>query len=329
MSSGVSSRQPPKPWFGVEPFDVGYGAAYQVESESQIDVECQIVEDGGDLTVRDVPASPVPNRLAFVDGVMTIEARLSRTDPDGTIVTGIAGAWATGGVLADGHAALEIQQVRSARVTIFCGGEPVSLPRQQGGWAWDALAVDELDIDAARRRLLRLMRDGEGEIANTLSDGGWLPVVDGPLNNVRRSRTAPLVGYVKTHRRRMLAPESWVRIPAVGVGQRTSMFAVGDDLYACYSRVGEAGPWASSWAGIVRLEVPSGAGRGEASRILDGATAWLPRYASAPHRDPRAPVNLTPIAGLEAVLRRRSGNAALGLRAVRAAILELNSGSKR
>ena len=51
----------------------------------------------------------------------------------------------------------------------------------------------------------------------------------------------------------------------------------------------------------------------------------IPRYASAAYRDKRAPVNLTPIAGLETRLRRRAGDARLALRAVRDAIIQLNT----
>jgi hypothetical protein len=311
--------------FGVEPFDVGYGAAYQAETESSMDVECEVVEDEGRFEIHEPVEAGIPKRLAFVDGIMNVEARLTRADPNGLIVTGIAGSWAAGAVLADVDSPLQIDAVQFGRVTIFCGGEPVSLPPQPAGWAWEALTVEDLDIDEARRRLLRRMRDIEGKIAEHLSGQGWLTVVDGPLNNVRRTTTGALVGYVKTHRRRMLAVENWVRVPELRVGQRTSMFAIGDDFCACYFRVGDAGPWASTWGGIVRLEVSSGTGRARAEKALDSAAAWLPRYASALHRDARAPVNLTPIAGLETALRRYTGNSGLVLRAIRAAILQMNA----
>ena len=147
----------------------------------------------------------------------------------------------------------------------------------------------------------------------------------GRLNNIRRTRAVPIVGYVKTHHRRLLDPVSWARVPLLEPGQRSSVFAFGDELYACYLRVGDAGPWASPWAGIVRLEVPAGAGRQAAIDALDAASSWLPQYASAAYRDKRAPVNLTPIAGLETQLRRRAGDARLALRAVRDAIMQLNT----
>ncbi|MFS8586536.1 MAG: hypothetical protein FWJ72_15825, partial [Acidimicrobiia bacterium] len=55
----------------------------------------------------------------------------------------------------------------------------------------------------------------------------------------------------------------------------------------------------------------------------DVVAATLPRFASQPHNDPRAPQNLHPIAGLERELKRRLGDAALLERALRAAAGQL------
>ena len=81
---------------------------------------------------------------------------------------------------------------------------------------------------------------------------------------------------------------------------------------------------AGPWAGIARLEMPSGIGRDAAVEAAERAAGWLPGFASVLHRDARAPVNLTPIAGLERHLHRRQGDARLALRAVREALLECN-----
>ena len=62
-------------------------------------------------------------------------------------------------------------------------------------------------------------------------------------------------------------------------------------------RVGDPGPWAGPWAGIARLEMPSGIGRAAAVAAAERAAGWLPGFASALYRDARAPVNLTSIAG--------------------------------
>ena len=54
-----------------------------------------------------------------------------------------------------------------------------------------------------------------------------------------------------------------------------------DALYGCYLRVGDPGPWAGPWAGIARLEMPSGIGRAAAVEAAARAAGWLPGFASA------------------------------------------------
>lgn len=311
--------------YGVDPFDVGYGASFAAEADSPFDIECAIVEDGGHLRVHHPEHSMRPQQLAFVDGSMRTDARLTRTGQDGILYTGLAGSWAVGAAVADGDLPLAIEELIGERVAIFCGGVAVTLPAQQGGWSWVADTVEGNDLALARQRLERRMRDGEGQLAERLCVTGWSTVLDGPLNNIRRTRALPVIGYVKTHHRRLLDADNWGRVTQLEVGERTSAFALGDELYGCYLRVGDGGPWASPWAGIARLEVPAGAGRLTASSALDAVSSWLPQYASAPHRDKRAPVNLTPVAGLETRLRRHAGDARLALRAVRDAIVQLNT----
>ena len=168
------------------------------------------------------------------------------------------------------------------------------------------------------------MRDAEGEVADRLADDDWLVVFDGPLHGLRRSRATPVVGYVKTHHRRTLAVEHWQRVPGLAVGERSSMFVMKGERYACYVRMGDPGPWAGPWAGIARLEIPASAGADHAIATVDRAASWLPAFASAAHRDPRAPVNLTPVASLERHLHHLLGDPALAARSVREAVMALN-----
>ena len=153
------------------------------------------------------------------------------------------------------------------------------------GWRWEPYAVDGTDVEAARQQLQRLMRDAEADIAEALSNDGWLTVLDGPLHGIRHRRGLPVIGYVKTHHRRMLAREHWVRVPELTAGERSGLFAMKDALYGCYLRVGNPGPWAGPWAGIARLEMPSGIGRDAAVEAAERAAGWLPVFASALHRD--------------------------------------------
>ena len=309
---------------GVEPFDAGYGGGFQAQPDSAEAMACELVEDGGEFRRHAPPPAARPRRLAFVDGTMRVEARLTRTDQRGT-VTGIAGSWGAGAVLAAGAEPLRFDHVAIDRTAIFTAGERVELPPQPGGWEWEADSITGTELEAARDRLRRRMRDVEAEIAEGLAVREWLTVIDGPLHNIRRTRALPVIGYVKTHHRPMLAAAAWRQVPDLRIGERSGLFAMRDDLYGCYLRVGSPGPWAGPWAGVVRLEVPAGVGLNTARESADTAAGWLPGYASAHHRDPRAPVNMAPVAGLERHLHRLQGDPRLALRAVRAAVLQLNA----
>ena len=316
--------------FGVEPFDVGYGAAFQADADSSLALECQIVEGDGTLAVHTPASTDRPDGIAFVDGSMRVEARLTRTTAADGTTTGVAGCASAGAVVVPpGGGPLHFAHVGVRRYAIFTGGHRVELAAQPGGWRWEPDCVPDVDLDQATNRLQRHMRDAEVGIAEKLWREGIVTVVDGPLSMVRSGWDTPIIGYVKTHHRPMLAPEDWANVPAIGVGQRTSAFQIRTDLYGAYMRVGDPGPWASPWGGIVRLEVPVGAGLERAVEVIDAASSWLPAFASAAHRDPRAPVNLTPIGGLEHHLRHLHGDARLGLRAVRAAVLQLNGQGDR
>ena len=57
------------------------------------------------------------------------------------------------------------------------------------------------------------MGDAEADIAEALSNDGWLTVLDGPLHEHPAPPRPASSASVKTHHRRMLAREHWVRVP--------------------------------------------------------------------------------------------------------------------
>ena len=69
----------------------------------------------------------------------------------------------------------------------------------------------------------------------------------------------------------------------------------------------------------MRCEASGDLTAAEAVARADQVTATLPRFASQPHNDPRAPQNLHPIAGLERELKRRLGDPLRLERALRVA----------
>jgi hypothetical protein len=309
----------------VEDWAGTYGSPYLVLSDDPGSDAVHLVEDG-DRVVRH-PARPAEGRhrsLAFVDGVRRLEAALYRFDAaTGTMARAVAGSHACGAVVADGERRPAFARERVRRLVI-CGGDlPFDIPQTRGGWRWDSRSVHGDDPEQLKGQLQLRMRQEEGVLAEQLCEEGHLVVVDGPLHYVR-SRDLPVMGYVKTHSRALLAPEHHRELPKLRPGERSSLFSVGE-RYSCYLRLVPGSELAGPWTGIVRLEVPESAGLPAAVSAVEQAAAILPRYAGVAHRDPRAPQNLQPVGALETHLRHLLGDPGLAYRAVREAVARLPS----
>ncbi|HVL98942.1 MAG TPA: hypothetical protein VM324_06605 [Egibacteraceae bacterium] len=310
---------------GVESFGPQVGSAYVIGADDHADVDAPVVEEpDGRMALRDPDsAAGVRAPVAFVDGVRRGDARLSVVRDGGRMAFGAAGAYGVGAVRCEPGAPPRFAHLATRRLVVWGGGERVELPPVRGGFGWDCVSVASAHPDAPLDELQQRMRQAEGVLAEALCAEGVLTVVDGPLSYVR-SRDLPVVGYVKTHHRAVLAADEHRRVPGLRAGQRTSLFAKRTDVYACYLRVAEPPAWGGPWAGIVRLELPASVGLAAAAATADRAALLLPRYAGVPHLDGRAPVNLQPIAKLESRLRHLLGDAALAVRAVRQAALRVN-----
>ena len=97
------------------------------------------------------------------------------------------------------------------------------------------------------------------------------------------------------------------------------MLVIGEAIarWSWYVRL--PGTIAHPLAGIVRCETAGDLSLTAAAALADRSARSLPRFASAAHKDARAPQNLYPIAGLERSLRARLGDQGLLLRALRSA----------
>jgi hypothetical protein len=159
------------------------------------------------------------------------------------------------------------------------------------------------------------MGDLEGQVAESQA-GAPLVVVDGPLSHRRHVEGA--VGYVKTQHVQYLPDELRATLAGLPVGYRTPLFLTTTSWsrFSWYLRLANgSGPA----GGLARCEVKADMGVSDAARLAHVVTASLPRYASARHKDPRAPQNLYPIGGLERELRRRLGDSDLAVRALKIA----------
>jgi hypothetical protein len=156
-----------------------------------------------------------------------------------------------------------------------------------------------------------------------------LVLADGPLNFFDPTR-CPVVGVVKRFARAYLDEEQGELLPHLTTGQRTPLFALGDETnkvqrYAWYAQLTDRRPPWHDYAGIVRCEIRAGIGLDQAVLVADRVTALLPVYVGRPW-DPRTPQSLAPVAGLESWLRHRLGDSRLIRRALLGWLTTLGEG---
>lgn len=301
--------------FAVDTWAPDYGSAMEAAAlepaavEPNLDVEVL----AADWAPRDPPGAPAP-RVLFIDGVRRIDARVWISGDDGRTYLGVAASYAAGVVGCDGEARLLAAKVRRGLFTPAPGAETIIT--RHG--VYEPRMVDGDTMEQLSAGLQQRMGELEARVADEVDELPRVLVVDGPLFG--RQHVPGAVGYIKSHRVGYLPAAAQRVVTALAAGQRTPLFAVTDrrwSRYSWYARLpgGEGHPW----AGVVRCESSAGLDPSAAAGLADRVTVTLPRFASAGHKDPRAPQNLYPIAGLERALARRLGDGALLYRALRAA----------
>jgi hypothetical protein len=308
--------------FVVESWAPDFGAPSEGDgmdaSDAEVDIAVELPPDQwGPLDPRERGATAAESVL-FVDGVQRIDARVWVTSDDGLAHLGVCASWAAGAVLCNGSAQVVAAEVRRAVLcptrdldaieTRHGGYEPRTIAETGGGAVHEAIGRGRGDLEA------RVAIEAAGEA------GADLVVVDGPLGDRRHIPGA--VGYIKAHHVSYLPPKQQGVLGQLGPGQRTPLFRIGDRRYRYSWYLRLPGPMTHAAAGLVRCELSGEMSLAEAIAMADQASATLPRFASRPHQDPRAPQNLHPIAGLERDLRHRLGDPALMERALRRAASE-------
>ena len=253
------------------------------------------------------PGATAPQPVWFVDGVRRMEARAWLT-PDGQrTAPGLVGSWAAGAIRCDGEAV--VKECRVERGLFSAMPERPALETSDGLVFAGCDSVSDTDA-ALRNALQSRMRALELDVARDAAANDELIVVDGPLRRRVRGRA---VGYVKTQHVDYLSASLRPVVADLDVGQRTPLFVLSTDAFkhwSWYLRLADVGrhPWES----VVRCEIPAdGVDLLQARLRADQVTALLPRFASSPHRDVRAPQNLYPVGALERHLRHRLGDAAV------------------
>jgi hypothetical protein len=131
-------------------------------------------------------------------------------------------------------------------------------------------------------------------------------LVDGPLRC--RDALPRTLGYVKTLQKQYLPDQLICVVTELRPSQRTPIFRIAGvyERLTWYLRL--PGGSGAPWAGIVRVECSAELPEHEAIRLACLSAVTIPRFASVPYKDPRAPQNLIPIAGLERRLRQLLGD---------------------
>lgn len=303
----------------LDPWAVEYGAELPLgaaaDDEPQPDVDPNVELPRGQWEpITPAAQAPVPPRLAFVDGVRRIEARVLARHGD-ALAHGAFGSFGVGAVLCeDGHAT--IAEARAERVLALGAG--LSLPAAvpvSPALVYEPLSTSETKPDAPLGRLQEAMRAAEEALAQRLARGAdTLVVCDGPLrpSAFAGHGAGTTVGYVKRLFETYLDAELLRVVARLPAGARTPLFALRAPQrfarLAWFLRLAAPHPGDIDLAGLVRLEVRDGVGVDAARRLADATARLLPRFAPSPGRDPRAPQNLLPIGALEQRLRRLLGD---------------------
>jgi hypothetical protein len=294
----------------VDPWAPEYDASLQlVEADEDEAVPVDVAVERAAWGPVDPAPGPTP-ALSIVDGVRRVELRVVRDTAD-RICYGLFGSAAVGAARLGARA--EIAGVEVRRFLVMGGGlieDDWKVTAPGAALEFTGISVAENTAMAPLAGLQEQMRAAEAGLANQLAgEPGAVVIVDGPLQPLRPP-TALIVGYIKRMQRGYLGAAEASLLARLDRGQRTPVFAILDrhPRYSWYVRLAPASPFAHRFAGVARLEISQTTGLVEAVRTADLTARALPRLASTPDRDPRAPQNLVPVGALEHHLRHRLGD---------------------
>ena len=325
----------------VEGWSPEFGSPVEAKRE---EIPGEQVDPGVELPEgewRPLPAGErreIPGRVYFVDGVRRIEARVWMSGEDEPRL-GICASYAAGMVRCGSRAEIVAAEVRRG----FFGQAGVpDLVTRVGTFAACPVAEDDieqlvnglqermgqLEVEVAggwgarrsRRRSARVGLGSDSNGTNPPLHSGALMLMDGPLRG--RQRIPGAIGYVKSHRVQYLGAAPRAVVGQLAPRERTPVFLIQTKWtrYSWYLRLTEA--QGHPWAGIVRCEAWPETELEQVRKIADATAVVLPRFASEPHKDDRAPQNLYPIAGLERQLHHRLGDRGVVFRALHQAAAE-------
>lgn len=303
--------------FWVDAWDPSYAAAVDGDGngpaqQSSADLDPEVEVPAAAWAPMPYPADlRAPDTVLLVDGVRRVDARVWTAEDDGTSYPGLAASYAAGVVRARHRGVAELTAVMVER-GLFTAS-PSATGIGSGPVRYPVHRMTQPDLPALYQAVQGPLADLEVRAATAaraeVDDRSDLLVIDGPLRG--RAHLPRAVGYVKTHHRQYLPPELTAVVTGLPPGHRTPLFKLGTSWrrYSWYLRL--PGGSGAPWSGVVRVECSIELPVPAAVALADLSVVTMPRFAATAYKDPRAPQNLVPIAGLEQRLRARLGDAAL------------------
>lgn len=297
----------------IDPWTPAYESAYQIDQDDEDPAPVEV-----DAFVETADWSPVvpqfralPDTVAFVDGVQRVETRLI-AEGDGRTVYGALASIAAGAAFCRPGGSLLDPQAPDRILALSDGQthEPLELSCGRLSLRFRVQSKNISGLKGVHEAITDARRELERRLAERLLDQRYpLVIVDGRLT-VTPQPPAMAVGLVKTIHRQYLEGEQRALLAHLPARTRTPLFHIPREraVYSWYVRVDEPRPGEHPWSGLVRLETLDVIGLQPAIQLADLTAQHLSDFASARHRDPRAPQNLYPIGELERRLRRQLGD---------------------
>jgi len=303
--------------FSVDPWDPSYGASVETQldpSEVAVDPTVEVPADA--WAPIGAPAAARVATVLFVDGVRRIDARVWVEDDAGNADAGVCASYAAGVVRAAERAEIVASVVGRGLFSASRAIRPI--PTHYPGVTYQPYAAG----DSTPEGLWLAIQDQMGrrevemaEVARREAPADALVLLDGPVTS--RAHIAEAVGLIKSHATAYLEPDLHRFVGTLPAGARTPLFTIGGrgSRHSWYLRL--PGGTDAPWSGVVRCECSAELSVAAAVELAARVGATVPRYASQPHKESRAPQNLYPVGGLERELRRRLGDPDLLYRALR------------
>jgi hypothetical protein len=311
-----------RPILTLDPWSADYGSAFDFEdeeSEEAPNFEVEAFVETEDWSAGVIPqALPFPDLVGFIDGVQRIES-WARVDDEESSSVAVLTSVAVGCVFSTPTAA-DVSVDYVSRVLAVGGptrAESLVVPMRGRSLVFDALPATGTGRHGAMQAAAVRRRDLELASIHKHLTSTPLVIADGRLIDLTRGPNQ-LAGIAKTLHQLYVAGEQRALIPRLGAGERTPVFLIKDSWgsrYSWFLRLPYTRPIHHAYAGIVRLEIPQDDRRSPVE-VADMLSHNLPRFASRPEHDPRAPQNLLPVGGLEKRLRHEMGDQAFIRRAI-------------